>query len=447
MLYLRSLMQQGTRQAIQQTKARGISSSMRPLHTQTARPKPSILSQVQPFNRDQFSSKILPLVAGRHPNFSTTAAQAKEQLPIVDLNDFASHDQAKRKAFIENLGNSLKDYGFVAVAGHDITPKLMDEYYATIKDVFALPMDAKKQYVRPQMGRNRGYYELGQETKNDKASGGKKMADLKENWHTGAVANVFPEEAHGKVPEFKRTAMSLYAAMEKTSTKLVDAIGQFMDSVGLKDKGYLKSTMQGHNEKPIGSHLLRSIHYPPVQPEQIARFKPGEPVIRAGEHDDLNLITLLPESVEPGLEILRRKNGVNDHWMPVHSQEGHLICNSGKMLSLISGGKINDKGDIIEQGLLPSIRHRVVGDTGSLNKARYSTPFFVTPHYDKPLRNLKTGEELSTGEFLYRRLKGHGSLDSKTSYAEFRQNADPMLIKEELPPPKPMNWLTLTPMP
>lgn len=404
--------------------------------------------------QDQFKGRILPLIDTKRA-FSATVHPAPETLPIVDLRDFTANDLAKRQAFVQNLGNSLRDYGFVAVAGHDVPPKMMDEYYQTIKDVFALPMETKQKYVRPDLGRNRGYYELGKETKKDQASGGQKMADIKENWHTGAVANVFPEGTTGKVPEFQRTAMSLYHAMEKTSVKLVDAIGQFLDSVGLKDNGYLKATMlrakptaaAKEEGEPIGSHLLRSIHYPPVKPEQAARFKPGEPVIRAGEHDDLNLITLLPESVEPGLEILRRKNGINDHWMPVHSQEGHLICNSGKMLSLISGGKINGKGDIIEQGLLPSIRHRVVGDPATLGKARYSTPFFVTPHYDKPLKNLKTGEELTTGEFLYRRLQGHGSLDPSVSYETFRQNADSMLIKEtpQSPTPPMMNWLTLTP--
>ena len=126
---------------------------------------------------------------------------------------------------------------------------------------------------------------------------------------------------------------------------------------------------------------------------------------------------------------MRRKDGQEDQWLPIHSQEGHLICNAGDMLSFITGGSTNAKGTIDQSGALPSIRHRVVGDPGSLSKPRYSTPFFLTPHYDKPLKNLKTGESMPTGEFVYRRLKGHGSLDPGVSYPQFRQNVDAMLLK------------------
>lgn len=389
----------------------------------------SHLASSNRLNNDLFARAVLPM-AGMRALYSTQT-DADKKLPVVDLRDYSADDATKREAFVQKLGKSLKDYGFVAVAGHDINPELASRYYGNLKNVFALPMIAKKAYAHPELGFNRGYYPLGQERKADKPGGDKKFADLNEKWHIGAVANVFPEGISAEVSELQETAPQMYSAMEKTSTKIVSAIGQFLDSVGLQDRGYLKSTMVNAKRKPIGSHLLRSIHYPPVKPEQRSRFTEGEPVIRAGEHDDLNLITLLPESIEPGLEILRRKDGKNDRWMAVHSQEGHLICNSGKMLSLISGGEINHKGDITKQGLLPSIRHRVVGDPATLDKARYSTPFFVTPHYDKPLRNLRTGEELTTGEFLYRRLQGHGSLDPSVSYETFRKNADQMLIKED----------------
>jgi isopenicillin N synthase-like dioxygenase len=388
----------------------------------------SILSQQRDhFTRSQPSDDRLTR------NFSSSTLEElrkRHHLPVVDLRDYSSQDAEKRKQFVSKLGNSLKDYGFVAVAGHNVDPKLLNKYYGSMKDVFDTPMATKKKYARPELGRNRGYYELGQEVKANKKGGEKKFADISEKWHSGAVANVFPEEAEGR--EFKELAPKVYKEMEKTGVQLVEAIGDYLDTQKLNDHGYLKSTMQNRNGDLIGSHLLRSIHYPPVSAEQRKRFKPGEPVIRAGEHDDLNLITLLPESVEAGLEIRPKKPGL-DHWIPIHSQQGHLICNSGKMLSLISGGQINQKGDIVKQGLLPSIRHRVVGDDSTLDRPRYSTPFFVTPHYDKPLKNLQTHESLTTGEFLYRRLKGHGSLDSKVSYEEFRRNADQLLIKDETP--------------
>jgi len=381
-------------------------------------------------DRDMYSSTMQRSGSiSRSGSSSTLDELRRRTIPVVDLKDFTSEDAETREKFVQTLGTSLKDYGFVAVAGHDVKPKLLDRYYASLKDLFALPMAIKRKYARPELGRSRGYYELGQERKTNKQDGQKQQIDLSEKWHTGKLGNVYPLENRGNVSDFSKTAPELYENMEKTSVKLVDAIGQYLDSQGLPDRGYLKSTVENKEGQHMGNHLLRAIHYPPVSARQQEQFKPGEPVIRAREHDDLNLITLLPESVEPGLEIRPIKTGLR-RWIPVHGQQGYLVCNSGKMLSLISGGKVNQGGDIVEQGLLPSIRHRVVGDASTLEKSRYSTPFFVTPHYDKPLKNLKTNEELPTGEFLYQCLREHGSLDPKMTYKTFRQNAEPLLVKD-----------------
>lgn len=371
----------------------------------------------------------MPLVRPSRVRFSGEILK-QQNIPVVDMRDFNSTDPLKKSQFVQKLGKSLADYGFVAIAGHGVPQDLINRHFQALKSVFALPMSAKAQYVRPELGRNRGYYELGQEKKASQVGGEKKYADLNEKWHSGAIANVFPTEQEQEMPIFQDANPALYNAMEKTGIQLVEAIGLYLDSIGLKDNGYLKSTvLNTQDNRPIGSHLLRSIHYPPVTPQEQKRFQTGQPIIRAGEHYDLNLITLLPEATESGLQILRRKAGQEDAWLPIHSQEGHLICNAGDMLSFITGGTTNANGTIDQSGVLPSIRHRVVGDPGSLNKPRYSTPFFLTPHYDKPLQNLKTGESIPTGEFVYRRLKGHGSLDPSVSYQQFRQNVAPMLLQ------------------
>lgn len=385
-----------------------------------------------PVQRQHFSGQLLPLIRPNRPSRVHFSGEMLKQqnIPVVDLRDFNSTDPVKKSQFVQKIGQSLAGYGFVAIAGHGIPQELINRHYRALQSVFELPMDTKKQYVRSDLGRNRGYYELGQEKKAAEVGGAKKYADLNEKWHSGAIANVFPQEQEKEVPIFKEVTPELYGAMEKTGIQLVEAIGLYLDSIGLNDNGYLKSTMVNQQEnRPIGSHLLRAIHYPPVTAQEQQRFQPGQPVIRAGEHYDLNLITLLPEATQSGLQILRRKAGQEDAWLPIHSQEGHLICNAGDMLSFITGGKTNPNGTIDQSGALPSIRHRVVGDPDSLSKPRYSTPFFLTPHYDKPLKNLKTGESVPTGEFVYRRLKGHGSLDPSVSYGQFRQNVDSMLLK------------------
>ncbi len=348
-----------------------------------------------------------------------------QELPVVDLEDFTSGNPAKRAAFVQKMGESLSRFGFVSISGHNVPSSLVKNYYHTVPKVFSLPMPVKAQYVRSDLGRSRGYYELGQETK-AVFEGGPRVADKKENWHSGApdTLNVFPAEGPRSFP---RQNALLFNNMEKTALLLAEALGEYLDSMGLNDRGYLKSTLVDHRQRPIGNHLMRSIHYPAVPEKEQISYQPGQPVIRAGQHFDMNLFTLLPEATEAGLQIMPRENGQETgQWLPIHSQAGTLIMNVGDMLSFITGGSINEQGRIIKHGAIPSIRHQVVGDESTLDKPRYSIPFFVAPHYDKPLRNLKTGEEIPTVEFSYRRLNGHGSL-SNASLGDFRQNVAPML--------------------
>ncbi len=357
--------------------------------------------------------------------------QTGQALPEVDLQDFLSGNKAKRAAFVQKLGQSLSQYGFVSISGHRVSPALVKNYYQSVPKVFNLPMDVKKQYVRTDLGRSRGYYELGQETK-AVYEGGPRVADKKENWHSGApdTLNVFPREGSRVFP---RQNVALFNQMEQTSLVLAEALGEYLDSIGLADNGYLKSTLLEKN-RPIGNHLMRTIHYPAVPADQRTSFQPGHPVVRAGQHFDMNLFTLLPEATEAGLQIMPRKNGQETgQWLPIHSQAGTLIMNVGDMLSLVTGGEVNEQGRIVKQGVIPSIRHQVVGDETTLEKPRLSVPFFATPHYDKPLRNLKTGQELPTVEFSYRRLNGHGSL-ANTSLSDFRKNVEPMVRPLNLEP-------------
>lgn len=396
----------------------------KPKQEQPTTPIKDQLPEKQPVQAQHFSGHVLQFRKAAPVRFQGWG-QTGKALPEVNLKDFTSGDPVKRAKFVQALGQSLSDYGFVSISGHGVPPELIEQYYQIAPQVFALPMDTKKQYVRNDLGRSRGYYELGQEKKALVEGGPKNFADLKENWHSGApdTENVFPKEGPA---DFKPKNLALFNAMEKTSLSLAGALGEYLDSIGLKDDGYLKSTLIA-DSKPIGNHLMRTIHYPPVGEKERAQYKAGESVIRAGQHCDMNLFTLLPEATEAGLEIMPRKNGKETGtWLPIHSQAGTLIMNVGDMLSLISGGKVNAHGKITEQGQIPSIRHRVVGNSDTLGKARYSIPFFTTPHYDKPLKNLKTHEEIPTVEFSFRRLNAHGSLTG-TDLQAFRKNVASMV--------------------
>ncbi|MCY7322308.1 MAG: isopenicillin N synthase family oxygenase, partial [Phormidesmis sp. CAN_BIN36] len=116
---------------------------------------------------------------------------------------------------------------------------------------------------------------------------------------------------------------------------------------------------------------------------------------------DINLITLLCESTEDGLELLQR-DGV---WRSIHPLEGQIIVDSGDMLQQLTNG------------LLKSTTHRVVNPDSDRTR-RFSMPYFVHPKAEAdltPLPNsvVKTGGQatfppITAGEYLQKRLQEIG---------------------------------------
>ena len=84
--------------------------------------------------------------------------------------------------------------------------------------------------------------------------------------------------------------------------------------------------------------------------------------MRAGAHEDINLITLLLGAEESGLQLLDR----NGEWLPVKPPEGAMVVNVGDMLQRLTNN------------VLPSTTHRVVNPPAERSGvSRYSMPFFL----------------------------------------------------------------------
>ncbi|MFK8082848.1 MAG: 2OG-Fe(II) oxygenase family protein [Granulosicoccus sp.] len=132
--------------------------------------------------------------------------------------------------------------------------------------------------------------------------------------------------------------------------------------------------------------LLRVLHYPPIEEHE---QEPG--AIRAGAHEDINLITLLPSANEPGLQVKAR----DGNWLDVPCDFGNLIINIGDMLQEASGG------------YFPSTTHRVINPEGQdTKKARISLPLFLHPRPDVVL-----SDRYTAGSYLQERLEELRSSD------------------------------------
>lgn len=193
-----------------------------------------------------------------------------------------------------------------------------------------------------------GYFPLRSEN-----AAGRSEKDLKEFVH------LFP---HGPQGELSRRLL------DDESTSLVIDQAENLSSLVLsvlEQYGSIHHTASDWDKSVARSpsSLLRILRYPPV-----TDAKPGE--VRAAEHTDINMITVLPVATAPGLQV----KTLDGRWIDVPYVPGSVVVNVGEMLEVASGGYYR------------ATPHRVVTPPGEEANERYSMPFFAHPHPDYELR-------------------------------------------------------------
>jgi len=309
-------------------------------------------------------------------------------IPVVNLSDFLSNDEKEKAAFVQALGNAYEDVGFVAVKNHGIPDELIAGLYQNVQQFFSLPLDKKKNYERPTLAGQRGYTSFGKEH-----AKGSDAPDLKEFFQFGQtvedndpVQSEYPQNvAVAEVPAFTPTFFKAFRAFEKSGAALLRAIALYL---GLEETYFDKYI---HN----GNSILRAIHYPPITQEP-------KTAIRAEQHEDINLITLLVGASADGLQILTRQN----EWIGVTSLPEQIVVNVGDMLQRLTNNK------------LKSTTHRVVNPPRTMwNSSRFSIPFFLHPKGEMSLSCLescidashpKAYPDATAGEYLEERLREIG---------------------------------------
>lgn len=309
-------------------------------------------------------------------------------IPTVDLSKFVQGSPEDRKKFVHDLGKAFHEVGFVAVVNHGIPKQLVDGFYNASKAFFALPDAVKAQYEVPGLAGQRGFTSFGKE--HAKQS---KVADLKEFFQIGQEVPAghplkaeYPENVSvSETPEFTQLGRELYQAFEKAGGQLLEAIAIHLD---LEPDYFSRYIAQGNS-------ILRSIYYPPITTEPAS-------AIRAEQHEDINLITLLVGASAGGLELLNSEN----KWVPIMPEADEIVINVGDMLQRLT----ND--------YLKSTTHRVVNPPREeWHLPRLSIPFFLHPvssmrldclpacvTADNPLHY----EPISAGEYLDERLREIG---------------------------------------
>jgi len=307
-----------------------------------------------------------------------------KNIPSVDLNDFLSEDQNRKQEFVNEIGKAYEDIGFVALKGHFLDDKLVEELYAEVRRFFSLPLEMKSKYEIPGIGGQRGYVSFGKET-----AKGRTIADLKEFWHFGQYLSEdsqykseYPENVIvTELPNFNKVGEKAYKMLEKTGIFVLRSLALYLKLDEFYFDKYVKD----------GNSILRPIHYPPITQEP-------KDAVRAAAHGDINLITLLMGAQGKGLQVQDR----NGNWIDAIAEDEELVINVGDMLSRHTNNK------------LKSTIHRVVNPPRELwETSRYSIPFFMHPISQMKLNvlencvdtnNPKQFEDITAGEFLTERL-------------------------------------------
>lgn len=303
-------------------------------------------------------------------------------IPNLNFAKWSQGTENEKAEFVKELGAAYTDIGFITIRNHGFGEEVQNELYHKASEFFGLEKSIKAAYEIDGLAGQRGYTSFGKEH-----AKGNEAADLKEFWQVGQPSPAYEgPEYHNNVsvaelPEFAPSFKLAYQQLEGIGRELLKAIAVYLEL----DINYFESWVQG------GNSILRAIHYPPIT------IDPGNSV-RAGQHEDINLITLLMGASAEGLQVLNK----NNEWIGITAIPGSLVVNVGDMLQRLTNG------------VMKSTTHRVVNPPREKwGTSRYSIPFFLHPVGKMPLNALsncisderpKAFEDITAGNYLEQRL-------------------------------------------
>ena len=297
-------------------------------------------------------------------------------VPLIDLTPARQGDRHERTRIARQIDEACRDIGFFTIAGHGVSPVVVQDLREAAHAFFALPLTDKQQASHPVEGTPRGYHAIAGEAlalANDQAA----PPDLKEFYHVGPVdvtddpyftsergrqfflPNIWPEQPErlrGAATEYYRTMDRLVLFLMRLAALALGLEERFFDDKVARSIGTMR------------------LNYYPRQHE-----RPLSGQLRAGAHTDYGSLTVLNgEDVPGGLQVRARRG----EWVDVRTPSEHFVINIGDLLMRWT----NDRW--------LSTMHRVANPplVEALNRPRLSIAFFNHPNYDVPIECLASGE-------------------------------------------------------
>ena len=268
-------------------------------------------------------------------------------MPNLPVIDFRAADADRR--FV----SSMHEIGFAILRRHPFDGRV----WATIASEWLAFFDADAEVKRAHLhaaGSQSGYFPP--PAPGERVAGGQ-LRDRKEFYQL-QVGDQPPPGVSAVTGGYLTDALRLAA-------RLLEWLDGATPDAG-RPQGY---SLQSYPRMITGStgSTLRIQRYLPLRGDEPAG------TLRALEHQDLNLVTLLPAPTSSGLQVKTTAG----EWLDVPCGEGLLVVNAGRMLEHASGG------------YFPATPHRVApSEPRDARRSRLSFPLFVHPRPDVDLGGL-----------------------------------------------------------
>ena len=297
-----------------------------------------------------------------------------ETVPVIDISPYLSGDEVGKAQVSKAVAEACTTIGFFAISGHGVPQDIIEDLREASHAYFEQPEDVKRADMHPVPDTPRGFRELAGEALG-RTVVPDATPDLKEFYHYGPqtwpdepyftgdegrdyfIPNTWPDEPAA----FRKAALAYYEEMNRLA---VDVIHIVALALGLPETWF--------DDKTDKHATAARLNYYPL-------LKDGPPAghIRAGEHTDYGMLTILMGEDEPGgLQVRTRKGD----WIDVETRPDFFIINIADQLMRWT----NDTW--------LSNMHRVVNPAAASKptRGRLSVGYFFQPNYDAVIECIPT---------------------------------------------------------
>jgi len=255
-------------------------------------------------------------------------------IPTIDISAWvAPGSPDARAAVVAAVDHACRTVGFMQVVGHGIPDAVISELTEGIDEFFALPLEAKKAYVRP-AAENRGYsppkseslsYSLGVDPVT-------RMNDFFEAFNVGTSAAEYPgstatraDYAENTWPAETRLFEPAVHAYYGEARRVAHTLTRIFASALRVPEDFF----DGVTDHSIDVLRMNNYALPPGEIEL------GAELTGMGEHTDFGLVTVLWADQVAGLQVL----GQDGSWNDVSPARGALLVNLGDVAARLTNDR------------------------------------------------------------------------------------------------------------